>query len=96
MMNADSKDSRSQSRLEKVAREASNIGVHYEVQAKATREKIARLRALRLAQKAADKQAGEKPAKTLEKPLKAGKKPTRPNAPLSEWLADQHKAGRRG
>ena len=41
------KDSRAQSRLEKAARERGDAGVHYEVEAKAIREKTARLRALR-------------------------------------------------
>ena len=44
---ADLKDSRAQSRLEKAARESGNAWVHYEVEAKAVREKTARLRALR-------------------------------------------------
>ncbi len=54
---ADFKDSRAQSRLEKAARETGNAGLHYEVEAKAVREKIARLRALRIAKEAADKSA---------------------------------------
>jgi hypothetical protein len=44
-----------QSRLEKAAREHHNLSVGYEVQAKITREKTARLRALRLAKEAAEK-----------------------------------------
>ena len=44
---ADLKDSRAQSRLEKAARERGNAWVNYEVEAKAIREKTARLRALR-------------------------------------------------
>ena len=58
-MAADSKNNRTQSRLEKAARESGNVGVHYEVEALAVREKIARLRALRLAKEAADKNAAE-------------------------------------
>jgi hypothetical protein len=55
---ADLKDSRAQSRLEKAARETGgNAGLHYEVEAKAVREKIARLRALRIAKETADKNA---------------------------------------
>jgi len=55
---ADLKDSRAQSRLEKAARETGgNAGLHYEVEAKAVREKIARLRALRMAKETADKNA---------------------------------------
>ena len=50
---ADLKDSRAQSRLEKAARETGNAGLHYEVEAKAVREKIARLRALRMAKEKA-------------------------------------------
>ena len=44
-----------QSRLEKAARENSNLSVDYEVQAKIIREKTARLKALRLAKEAAEK-----------------------------------------
>ncbi len=53
----DFKDSRTQSRLEKAAREGGNAGLHYEVAARAVREKIARLRALRIAKEAAEKSA---------------------------------------
>ena len=57
------KDSRAQSRLEKAARERGNAWVNYEVEAKAIREKTARLRALRIAKETADKSAavGEGP-----------------------------------
>ena len=51
------KDSRSQLRLQKAAREGGNAGLHYEVAAKAVREKIARLRALRIAKEAEEKTA---------------------------------------
>lgn len=54
---ADLKDSRAQSRLEKAARETGNAGLHYEVEAKAVREKIARLRALRMAKETAGRNA---------------------------------------
>ena len=55
---ADLKDSRAQSRLEKAARETGgNAGLHYEAEAKAVREKIARLRALRMAKETADQNA---------------------------------------
>jgi len=43
------------SRLEKAARENPNLSVDYEVQAKIIREKTARLKALRLANEAAEK-----------------------------------------
>jgi hypothetical protein len=51
----DLKNSRTQSRLEKAAREGENSWVGYEAEAKAVREKTARLKALRLAKEAADK-----------------------------------------
>jgi hypothetical protein len=54
---ADLRGSRAQSRLEKAARETGNAGLHYEVEARAVREKIARLRALRIAKETADKSA---------------------------------------
>jgi hypothetical protein len=96
-MTANSKGSRSQSRLEKAAREDSNIGLHYEVQAKTTREKIARLRALRLAKEAADKEAGEKAPKTPERPLRQAR--SRPSQRLhyrSSWRITTTHAARRG
>jgi hypothetical protein len=94
-MTADSKNSRTQSRLEKAARESGNVGVHYEVEAQAVREKIARLRALRLAKEAADKNAAET-MPTPKKSVRSSKKSPNTPAPLSEWLADQEKSGRRG
>jgi hypothetical protein len=55
---ADLKDGRAQSRLEKAARETGgNAGLHCEVEAKAIREKIARLKALRIAKDSTDKSA---------------------------------------
>ena len=54
-MAASSKNTRTQSRLEKAARENHNLSVGYEVQAKIIREKTARLKALRLAKEAAEK-----------------------------------------
>jgi hypothetical protein len=54
---ANSKNSRAQSRLEKAAREGGDTWVSYEAEAKAVREKTARLRALRMAKEAADKGA---------------------------------------
>jgi hypothetical protein len=53
----DLKGSRAQSHLEKAARETGNAGLHYEVEARAVREKIARLRALRIAKQTAEKSA---------------------------------------
>jgi hypothetical protein len=54
---ADLKNSRAQSRLEKAAREGGSSWVGYEAEAKAVREKTARLKALRIAKEAADKSA---------------------------------------
>jgi hypothetical protein len=49
------KNTRAQTRLEKTARENAKFSADYEVQAKITREKTARLKALRLAKEAAEK-----------------------------------------
>jgi hypothetical protein len=49
------KNSRTQSRLEKIAREHGSGWVNYEAEAEAVRKKTARLKALRLAKEAADK-----------------------------------------
>jgi hypothetical protein len=92
-MAGESKNSRSQSRLEKAAREDDKVRVHYEVEAKAVAEKTARLRALRLAKEAADKAAG---VPTAAKKPKAVKKRAKSGESLSDWLADQDKMGRRG
>jgi hypothetical protein len=91
----DSKSSRTQSRLEKAAREGENIRVHYEVEAKAIREKTARLRALRLAKEAADKETA-----VANTPVKPGKKksassPKKKSASLSEWQNAQRADGQR-
>ena len=53
----ESKNSRAQSRLEKIAREDGSGWVNYEAEAEAVRKKTARLKALRLAKEAADKKA---------------------------------------
>jgi hypothetical protein len=54
-MGIDRKNSRTQSRLEKAARESDNLSVDYEVNAKIVREKTARLKALRLQKESAGK-----------------------------------------
>jgi hypothetical protein len=54
-MAASRKNTRTQLRLEKAARENRNLSVGYEVQAKIIREKNARLKALRLAKEASEK-----------------------------------------
>jgi hypothetical protein len=94
-MAADSKNTRSQSRLEKAAREDQKVRVHYEVEAKAVAEKTARLRALRLAKEAADRVATDKMPAAAKK-SKAVKKRPKAGESLSDWLADQDKMGRRG
>jgi hypothetical protein len=64
-MAANPTNTRAQSRLEKTARENEKLSVDYEVQAKITREKTARLKALRLAKEAAEKRR-EAPVKTIK------------------------------
>ena len=54
-MTANTKNTRAESRLEKTARESDNLMVGYEAQAKIIREKIARLKTLRLAKEAQSK-----------------------------------------
>ncbi len=54
---ADLKNIRTQSRLEKAAREGGNTWAGYEAEARAVREKTERLKALRMAKEAADKSA---------------------------------------
>ena len=54
-MAASRKNTRTQSRLEKAAKENHHLSVGYEVQAKIIREKNARLKALRLAKEASEK-----------------------------------------
>jgi hypothetical protein len=51
--------------LEKTARENTKFTANYEVQAKITRKKTARLKALRLAKEAAEKRK-EAPVKTIK------------------------------
>ena len=86
---ADLKNSRAQSRLEKAAREGGNTWVGYEAEAKAMREKTARLKALRIAKEAAaavdESAAARKPA--TKRALKSSGAP-----PMS---ADRSKDGRR-
>ncbi len=65
-MTANPKNTRVQSRLEKIARENDKLTVGYEVQAKIIREKTARLKALRLAKEAQ--------ARTEEPPAKPAKR----------------------
>ena len=64
---ADLKNSRAQSRLEKIAREDGSGWVHYEAEAEAVRKKTARLRALRLAKEAADKSAAVEKSEVAKK-----------------------------
>ncbi len=90
---ADLKNSRAQSRLEKAARVGGNTWVGYEAEAKAVREKTARLKALRLAKEAADKSAAAVDEST------AARKPATKRALKSSGAppmsADRSKDGRR-
>jgi hypothetical protein len=90
----DFKDSRAQSRLEKAARETGgNAGLHYEVEAKAVREKIARLRALRIAKETADRDvAVSEDAKRANSVRNRSVKSTTGSAALAS-LVDQPKGG---
>ena len=94
-MAAESKNSRSQSRLEKAAREDEKVRVRYEVEARSVAEKTARVACAALGhrggrpdcrrQHAGDRQEGQ-----------SGQEAPPSGESLSEWLADQDKMGRRG
>ena len=90
---ADLKNSRSQSRLEKTAREGGNSWVHYETEAKAVREKTARLRALRLAKEAADKAAAAGDGTVAKKP--AAKRSAKSTRDSTQSQVDPPKGGPR-
>lgn len=88
----DLKDSRAQLRLQKAAREGGNAGLLYEVAARAVREKIARLRALRIAKEAEEKSAalGEDAAGKKSVAKKSAARSTResttPASPLNQTM----------
>lgn len=88
---ADLKDNRVQSRLEKAAREGGNAGLHYEVEARAIREKIARLRALRIAKEAEEKSVApgeDVPRKksVTKKSARSTRESTPPVSPLNQTM----------
>ena len=97
----ETKGSHGEARLEKAAREGNRSGVpDYEVAAQAVREKMARLKALRLARDAAQPQAAAstKTASKGGKSTKAGpkgKSGSKSAVPLSEWLDGQKDSGRK-
>ena len=95
----DTKGTRGEARLEKAAREGSRSGVpEYEVAAQAVREKMARLKALRLARDAAQPSVTTKSTSKGAKSARAapkGKPGSKSSVPLSEWLDDQKGSGRR-
>jgi hypothetical protein len=62
-------------------------------EAEAVRDKIARLRALRLAHEAANPPAGAKAGTGRSRVAK--KTPAAKSVPLSDWLNDQEQQGRR-
>ena len=66
----------------------------HEVDAQLMREKIARLKALRLAQEAANPSRAAPAAKRGTAKKSSGKSAEKPR-PLSEWLDAQEKQGRR-
>jgi len=67
----------------------------HELDAQAMREKIARLRELRLAQEAATGKTASGPPVRRAATKKAPPKADQKSVPLSEWLATQQKEGRR-
>ena len=67
----------------------------HELDAQAMREKIARLRELRLAQEAATGKTASAPPVRRAATKKAPGKSDPKSVPLSEWLATQQKEGRR-
>jgi hypothetical protein len=96
----DTKGSQGEARLEKAAREGNRSGVpDYEIAAQAVREKMARLKALRLARDAANPNAtaATKTASKGARLAKAGpkgKSGPKSKVPLSEWLDGQKDSGR--
>ncbi len=97
----DTKGSQGEARLEKAAREGNRSGVpDYEVAAQAVREKMARLKALRLARDASQPKAAvtTKTASKSGRSAKAapkGKGASKAAVPLSEWLDGQKDSGRK-
>jgi hypothetical protein len=66
-----------------------------EADAQAAREKMARLRAMRLAHEAANPPVTKKPPTERSAPREKGKKKPAENLSLSDWLSDQEQSGRR-
>jgi hypothetical protein len=67
-----------------------------EIDAQRIREKTARLRALRLAQEAANGGAARAPARSAPAKKKQARKPGEKGPSLSDWLDTQRNQGRRG
>jgi hypothetical protein len=100
----ETKGTQSEARLDKAAREDTRSKVpDYEVAAQAVREKMARLKALRLARDAAMPKAAATTKSTSKGPRsasgraapKGGKSASKSSVPLSEWLDGQKDSGRR-
>jgi hypothetical protein len=66
-----------------------------EAEAQAAREKMARLRAMRLAHEAANPTVAKKAPAERSAPRQKGKKKPAGNLSLSDWLSDQEQSGRR-
>ena len=80
---------------EKAASGGAKAVPQHELDAQAMREKIARLRELRLAQEAATgKTVSSSPVRRIATKKTPGKAEQK-SVPLSEWLATQQKEGRR-
>jgi hypothetical protein len=66
-----------------------------EAEAQAVREKMARLRAMRLAHEATNPAVAKKAPADRSAPRQKGKKGPAGNLSLSDWLSDQEQSGRR-
>jgi hypothetical protein len=81
-------------RLAQQAEEGKKARADYEAEGRAVREKMAKLKALRLAKEASDREAAANaPAPIKGAKKKAGKKEA---VALSQWLDGEAKDGRRG
>ena len=83
-----------QDRAEKAARDAKSSQAERDAAAKAVRDNMARLKALRLAREAAEPQRAPA-AKAGKKARVATKRSDAKPVALSEWLASQQNGGRR-
>ena len=76
-------------------RNGANAKSLQEAEAQAAREKMARLRAMRLAHEAANPPVAKASAARSAAPRQKGKKAPARSVSLSDWLSDQEQTGRR-